>query len=354
MSIDFNVNHISYRFYCDKLVSINKNNNLIIESSYNNIEFKTNNQDIEFNNNTSFNYGINMKGGDLSDILTLTGKKLNVDTLFLEDTFNSRNNIDDYNSLENGYIRATSIGYYPNNRENDTGRSNAYFTYINVSGGDSSFNDSLYIENNLDVSNITTISNDLIVNGKSFVTLYNDINNYMSTSLYSAKIITNDLSATNISISNDLYVNQLSNLNNISIIWILENSALKVPALFTIDHSYNNSGTLIINGNLNVKGMKTTLESNIVDISAHAITIASKLARRLDLSNINACLDISNVASLKYNGTVWNFTGGDLYIQNEKVCLDVSLIEAILDIESSFNIFKSDFSSSFNILKKNI
>jgi hypothetical protein len=354
MSIDFNVNHISYRFYCDKLVSINKNNNLIIESSYNNIEFKTNNQDIEFNNNTSFNYGINMKGGDLSDILTLTGKKLNVDTLFLEDTFNSRNNIDDYNSLENGYIRATSIGYYPNNRENDTGRSNAYFTYINVSGGDSSFNDSLYIENNLDVSNITTISNDLIVNGKSFVTLYNDINNYMSTSLYSAKIVTNDLSATNISISNDLYVNQLSNLNNISISGILENSVLKVPALFTIDPSYNNSGTLIINGDLNVKGITTALESNIVNTRAHAITMASNLINRLYLSSANAGLDISNIASLKYNGTDWNFTGGDLYIQNEKVCLDASLLETKLATETSYSTLIANIDPSFSNLKINM
>ena len=354
MSIDFNVNHISYRFYCDKLVSINKNNNLIIESSYNNIEFKTNNQDIEFNNNTSFNYGINMKGGDLSDILTLTGKKLNVDTLFLEDTFNSRNNIDDYNSLENGYIRATSIGYYPNNRENDTGRSNAYFTYINVSGGDSSFNDSLYIENNLDVSNITTISNDLIVNGKSFVTLYNDINNYMSTSLYSAKIVTNDLSATNISISNDLYVNKLSNLNNISISGILENSVLKVPALFTIDPSYNNSGTLIINGDLNVKGITTALESNIVNTRAHAITMASNLINRLYLSSANAGLDISNIASLKYNGTDWNFTGGDLYIQNEKVCLDASLLETKLATETSYSTLIANIDPSFSNLKINM
>ena len=354
MSIDFNVNHISYRFYCDKLVSINENNNLIIESSYNNIEFKTNNQDIEFNNNTIFNYGINMKGGDLSDILTLTGKKLNVDTLFLEDTFNSRNNIDDYFSLENGYIRATSIGYYPNNRENDTGRSNAYFTYINVSGGDSSFNDSLYIKNNLDVSNITTISNDLIVNGKSFVTLYNDINNYMSTSLYSAKIITKNLGSTNISISNDLYVNKLSNLNNISISGILESSVLKVPALFTIDPSYNNSGTLIINGDLNVKGITTALESSIVNTRAHAITMASNLINRLYLSSANAGLDISNIASLKYNGTDWNFTGGDLFIQNEKVCLDASLLETKLATETSYSTLITNIDPSFSNLKINM
>ena len=49
MSNDFNVNHISYRFYCDKLVSMDLSNNLIIESSNNNIEFKSANQTISLN-----------------------------------------------------------------------------------------------------------------------------------------------------------------------------------------------------------------------------------------------------------------------------------------------------------------
>ena len=345
MASNFNVDR-SFKIFCDKLSSIHTSNDLTIESSYNGIDFCSNS--IIFDGIVDLSKVI-CNNINISNISEISTKFLIVNSMALPPNIKLK-----YNSVNDGYIVNTRVG---SNLNGVIGRSDAFFTYINVSGGESRFNNAVSINNNLLVHGTLNISNDLLMSGTNFTTIDNSFNIYKSSveSLYySAKIVTNDLSATNISISNDLYVNQLSNLNNISISGILENSALKVPALFTIDPSYNNSGTLIINGNLIVKGMKTTIESNIVDISAHVITIASKLARRLDLSNTNACLDISNVASLKYNGTVWNFTGGDLYIQNEKVCLDVSLIEAKLAIESSFNIFKTDFSSSFNILKKNI
>ena len=345
MASNFNVDR-SFKIFCDKLSSIHTSNDLTIESSYNSIDFCSNS--IIFDGIVDLSKVI-CNNINISNISEISTKFLRVNSMALPPNIKLK-----YNSVNDGYIVNTRVG---SNLNGVIGRSDAFFTYINVSGGESRFNNAVSINNNLLVHGTLNISNDLLMSGTNFTTIDNSFNIYKSSveSLYySAKIVTNDLSATNISISNDLYVNQLSNLNNISITGILQNSVLKVPALFTIDPSYNNSGTLIINGNLNVKGMKTTIESNIVDISAHAITIASKLARRLDLSNTNACLDISNVASLKYNGTVWNFTGGDLYIQNEKVCLDVSLIEAKLAIESSFNIFKTDFSSSFNILKKNI
>ena len=113
MSNDFNVNHISYRFYCDKLVSMDLSNNLIIESSNNNIEFKSANQTISFNNNSVFNYGLTLNNRDLSNIINITGNTLNIDTLFVTDITNSQATIDDYNSINNGYIRATTIGYNP-------------------------------------------------------------------------------------------------------------------------------------------------------------------------------------------------------------------------------------------------
>ena len=181
MSSDFNVNHIPYRFFCDKLTSLELSNNLIIESSDNNIEFKSNNETINFNNNTIFNYGLTLNNLDLSNVINITGKTLNIDTLFVTDIARSQATatIIDTASINFGYIRATTIGYNPNSSSSNTilGRSNAYFTYINVSGGDSSFNNSVYIINSLDVSGATTISNDLIVNGKSYVTLYNTIVN---------------------------------------------------------------------------------------------------------------------------------------------------------------------------------
>ena len=238
MSNDFNVNHISYRFYCDKLVSMDLSNNLIIESSNNNIEFKSANQTISFNNNSVFNYGLTLNNRDLSNIINIAGNTLNIDTLFVTDITNSQATIDDYNSINNGYIRATTIGYNPSILNDISGRSDAYFTYINVSGGDSSFNNSVYIKNILGVSGATTISNDLIVNGKSFVTLYNAISNYIANikeELSSNKILTLDLSATNISVSNELVVNKTSFLNNISIYGQLLDNVLKVPHDFTID-----------------------------------------------------------------------------------------------------------------------
>ena len=238
MSNDFNVNHISYRFYCDKLVSMDLSNNLIIESSNNNIELKSANKTISFNNNSVFNYGLTLNNRDLSNIINIAGNTLNIDTLFVTDISNSQATIDDYNSINYGYIRATTIGYNPSILNDISGRSDAYFTYINVSGGDSSFNNSVYIKNILGVSGATTISNDLIVNGTSYVTLYNAINNYIANikeELSSNKILTLDLSATNISVSNELVVNKTSFLNNISIYGQLLDNVLKVPHDFTID-----------------------------------------------------------------------------------------------------------------------
>ena len=71
MSSDFNVSHIPFRFFCDKLVSNDLCNNLIIESSKNNIELKTNNRNFIFNNNSIFKYGITISNGDLSNIRSI-------------------------------------------------------------------------------------------------------------------------------------------------------------------------------------------------------------------------------------------------------------------------------------------
>ena len=359
MSNDFNVNHISYRFYCDKLVSMDLSNNLIIESSNNNIELKSANKTISFNNNSVFNYGLTLNNRDLSNIINIAGNTLNIDTLFVTDISNSQATIDDYNSINYGYIRATTIGYNPSILNDISGRSDAYFTYINVSGGDSSFNNSVYIKNILGVSGATTISNDLIVNGTSYVTLYNAINNYIANikeELSSNKILTQDLSATNISVSNELVVNKTSFLNNISIYGQLMDNVLKVPHDFTIDPSGhdNASGTLIINGDLIVYGNRTTINSNIVEISDITLSVATNLMNANDLYNNNAGLDISNVASIKYDGTNWNFIGGQLTVENKKVSLDVSLVALKTSSITSLNSLNSYFDLSYRQLKNNL
>ena len=358
MSSDFNVNHISYRFYCDKLTSLDVCNNLIIESSDNNIELKTTDKPISFNNNSIFNYGLTLNNNDLSNIINITGKILNIDTLFVTDIANSQATITNTNSINNGYIRATPIGYNPASTNSIIESSNAYFTYINVSGGDSSFNNSVYIKNNLDVSGATTISNDLIVNGKSYVTLYNAISNYIPNikeELSSNIILTLYLSATNIYINNELVVNKTSFINDLSISGQLLDSVLKVPHDFTIDPSGhdNANGTLIINGDLIVYGNRTTINSNIVEISDITLSVATNLMNANDLYNNQAGLDIYNVASIKYDGANWNISGGQLTVENKKVSLDVSLIALKNSVEISFNSLNSYFDVSYTQLVNN-
>ena len=292
-----------------------------------------------------------MNDKDLSNVGSITTKTLNSNTLFLNNKESSRDSIEDTESIENGYIRATTIGI--------SGSSNAYFTYIDVSGGDSSFNNSAYIKDRLIVNGTTSISNDLIVNGTSFVTLYNAINNYIvsnSQQLVSAKIVTNDLSAANISISNDLVVGKTSFINDLSVSGEMLNNVLKVPSLFTIDPSGhgNASGTLIINGDLMVYGNNTIIASSNVEISDVAISVATNLNNKNDLMGNSAGLDISNVASLKYNGTLWNFSGGQVSVENKRVALDVSFIEFKSFSEASLINLNSDIDLSFGQLKNNI
>jgi len=357
---DFNINRVSFILHCDKLLSYHPTKNLVIESSASSIEIKTNNKEISFNNTTIFKSGHIMTDPDLSGIVTITCNTLNVNTVFLTNVTNT--GITDNNSINFGYVRSTVIGYDPDiidDKGKDSGRNKAYFTHINVSGGDSSFNNSLNIKKNLQIRGTTTISNDLIVNGTSFVTLNTSINNYIlniEDNLVSDKILTRDLSASNISISNELYVNNSSFLNDLNISGQMLNNVLKVPSTFTIDPSGhgNSSGTLIINGDLIVYGNKTIIESNIVEISDNSISIASNLLNKEDLSRNNAGLDISNVASLKYTGTAWTLSGGNLLVENKTVSLDVSLIDLSGYMDLSISLVSPNFDPSYRQLKRNM
>ena len=339
----------SFKIFCTNLSSIHASKNLIIEASYNTIDFSSNTIIFDGLVDLSLSRVVcnNINISNISEIVT---KFLKVNTLTLPSNVELR-----YNSVNNGYIRNTGVGY----NLDGIGRSDAYFTYINVSGGDSSFNDSLYINKNLLVDGIITINNDLLINGTNFETIDASFSNYkarLEQNFYSAKITTKDVSALNISISNELVVNKTAFINYLTLSGQLLNSVLKVPSIFTIDPSgYNNSsGSLFINGNLTVLGAITTLSSSNIDICDAAITLASKLANRLDLISANAGLDISNIASLKYNGTTWNFSGGQLTVGNNNILFDVSLISAKDAIDLSFNALNADFSSSFFTLKRNI
>ena len=346
MEQNFNVAR-SFNIFCDKLISNNVGKDLIIESSYNTIDFCSN--VLIFDGQVDFNRVIcnNITISNISEIVT---KFLRVNSMTLPPDVKIL-----YNSVNDGYIKNTRLGI----NTGGIGRSDAYFTYINVSGGDSRFNNSLYINNNLRVDGIVTISNNLLISGTNFASIDNSFNVYKSAleeSFFSTKILTKDASALNISISNELYVNKTAFINDLTISGQLLNNVLKVPSIFTIDPSgYDNaSGALFINGDLTVKGVETNFSSSIVDICDDVITLASKLVNILDLSNTNAGLDISNIASLKYNGTNWNFSGGLLTVDNKKVLFDVSFIDAANSFALMLNALKTDFSSSFFTLQKNI
>jgi hypothetical protein len=338
-----------FKLYGDKLFSIHASNNLIIETSYNNIDFCSN--AVIFDGHVELNRVI-CNNISISNVSEISSNFVYVNNIDLPS-----NNKLKYNSVNNGYIRNTSIGI--DNTSYTIGRSDAYFTYINVSGGDASFNTNLTINKDLRIDGTLTISNDLLINGNNFASIENSFNIYraaLEQNFYSAKIVTNDLSASAISISNNLVALKTAYFNDISINGQLLNNVLKVPALFTIDPSGhgNASGTLIINGDLTVNGLQTSIASSVVDICDQAITLASNLANIQDLSITNAGLDISNIASLKYNGTLWNFGGGQLSVQNNKVLLNDDVSLAKRDFDLSINTFRSDFSSSFFALKRNI
>jgi len=348
MERNFNVDR-RFQIFCDKLTSNNVSTDLIIESSYNSIDFSS--TSVIFDGHVDLSM-VTTKHINISNISEIETTFLKVNTISLPSSVRIT-----YNSVNDGYIRNTRVGYNP--VDGSIGRSDAYFTYINVSGGDSSFNNSLYINKNLHVDGIVTISNELLIDETNFASIETSFNIYkavLEQYFYSDKILTNDVSALAISVSNELVVAKTSFIYDLTISGQLLNNVLKVPSIFTIDPSgYDNaSGTLIINGDLTVTGNETTFSSSDVEIHDAIITLASNLANIQELSNINAGLDISNIASLKYNGTLWNFSGGQLSVGNNNVLFidDISLAKR--DFDLSINAFRADFSSSFFTLKRNI
>ena len=269
----------------------------------------------------------------------------------------------------NGYVKNTNIGYNPiiaGDKGAASGRRGAHFTYIDVSGADSSFNNYLYVKTNIIVNSSAALNNSLSVNANSFATMLsqlNLINNYVNNLVGTSgiefsnnSISTLDLSAGNISVSNELYVLNKYSANDLNISGQLFNTVLRVPHEFTLDPSgYNNaSGRLIINGNLIVQGNKKTIRSSIVDISSYTLRVASNLINKADLLTNPAGLDVSNVASLKYDGTRWNISGGNLLISNQSIGYDVSLINLQTTISNSLIASRSKYTISFGLLQTNL
>ena len=175
-------------------------------------------------------------------------------------------NVLSYASMDydDGYIKNTKIGYNPNivgDKGGASGRRDAYFRYIDVAGADSHFNDSLYVKKNIIVDGPTRITSDLSVNAIPFSAMFDKlsfvetyINNMVSTSTIefsNNRILARDLSASNITISNELYSLNKYYANDLNISGQLLSDVLRVPHEFTLDPFgfFNHSGSFIVNGN---------------------------------------------------------------------------------------------------------
>ena len=160
-----------------------------------------------------------------------------------------------------------------------------------------------------------------------------------------------ELSGDKVNITNNLNVN-----NDISL-----SGNLFCPSRFIIDpHVYNdNSGTVVINGNLEVLGTKTIINSSQLDISDINIVLAKNYSNIDQISNAGIKITNNDIATLLYNNNKWNsnipfLISGDLDICGGKInnfILDSSLTEIFRDIsinDNSINLMVSDIS---NLLK---
>ena len=277
-------------------------------------------------------------------------------------------NVLSYHNMNIGYIKNTKIGYNPQiegDQGSSIGRRDAYFTYINVSTGDSFFNDSVYVNKNVYIQGYASNTYNLKVNDISLASMLYKlgvIENYISyishrfIDFSNISIALRDLSATNITVKNELYVNNNYYINDLSINGQLISSVLKVPNGFTIDQYefFNNNGTLVVDGDLIVNGNKYIINSNTIDISAYIIKLATNLSSINELSTNPAGLDVSYIASIKYDGVKWNISGGELFIGDHNVGYDASFINLQSNISDTLITTKTSYDYSFNQLQINI
>ena len=156
-----------------------------------------------------------------------------------------------------------------------------------------------------------------------------------------------ELSSNNVNITNNLNVN-----NDMSLA-----GNLFCPSRFIIDpHLYNdNSGTVVIRGNLEVEGTKTIINSSQLDISDINIVLAKNYSNIDQISNAGIKISNNDIATLLYNNNKWNsnisfLISGDLDISGGKInnfILDSSLSKIFNDVsinDNSINLIISDIS----------
>ena len=129
-----------------------------------------------------------------------------------------------------------------------------------------------------------------------------------SSSLSWSNAYIRDVSASNIDVSGKLNVvgaTKLSNSLDVSGNVTFGGSNLYVPSSFTIDpmgHG-DNTGTVLINGNLVVQGVTTTINSTVVDISDKMLVLASNASNSLQADGAGFEISGAKVNFLYNNST---------------------------------------------------
>ena len=154
--------------------------------------------------------------------------------------------------------------------------------------------------NDLSINNNIEISGNTIINGilqASNIYTKTEIDNsftnvYTKNQVYSKTEIDASLS--------NVYTNSLDVSGNVT----FRGSTLYVPSVFTIDpigHG-DNTGTVLINGNLVVQGVTTTINSSVVDISDKILVLASNATNSVQADG--AGFEISGAkVNLLYNNS---------------------------------------------------
>ena len=142
----------------------------------------------------------------------------------------------------------------------------------------------------------------------NIVPLENNTYSLGSSSLYWSNAYVRDVSVTNIDVSGKLNVigaTKLANTLEISGNVTFGGSNLYVPSSFTIDpmgHG-DNTGTVLINGNLVVQGVTTTINSSVVDISDKMLVLASNASNSLQADGAGFEISGAKVNFLYNNST---------------------------------------------------
>ena len=193
------------------------------------------------------------------------------------------------------------------------------------------------LKNKLNVISATTLNDTLYVNDTT--TLNSSLDVYGATTLNSTL---NVVSSTHL--QDTLDVSGATTFKNIV---VMENDLslngnmtigghIKGPAVMYIDPAAygDNTGKVIIEGDLQVNGIQTIINSSQVDISDTNLTLASALTSASELDVLDgAGIDISNIASFKYYNNYNNGTRTNAWVS------DVGLhVQGLTDLHS-LNVF---------------